>query len=208
MHWGQTRHAISPPRQRWRGFTLIELMVTVALVAIVLAIGVPSFQTTIRNNRLSSYANEFLSALNLARTEAIRRRQPVVLCKSADGSFCQTDGKNWEIGWIVFVDSDPSGAKNLRDSTEPILRVWPAFPAGYTLRPNSTNFYDSLGYGADGSVNNNKVGGTFALCYQDNRVGAKAIVIKPLRPRLGQDSNGNRIPETDGGADISSCYTS
>ena len=192
-------------RGRARGFTLVELMVTVAVAAVVLALAVPSFQTTLRNHRLTTYANEFIAALNLARTEAIRRGKAVVLCKSANGSSCQTGGNNWEIGWIAFVDSDPSGTKNSRDSTELILRVWPALPAGYTLRPNHNSFYNSISYGADGSVNNNKIVGTFALCYQNNRVDAKAIVITHLRPRLGQDTNGDQIPEGKDGQNIRSC---
>jgi type IV fimbrial biogenesis protein FimT len=187
-----------------RGFTLVELMVTVAVAAVVLALAVPSFQTTLRNHRLTTYANEFIAALNLARTEAIRRGQRVVLCKSANGSSCQTGGNNWEIGWIAFVDLDRNGNnENTRQATEPILRVWPALPAGFTLRPNN-NFGNYLRYGPDGSANNI---GTFALCYHNNRVDAKAIVITRLRPRLGQDTNGNRIPENDSG-DITSCFTS
>ncbi|GAB6049938.1 hypothetical protein JCM16106_07820 [Hydrogenophilus islandicus] len=191
-------------RGRARGFTLVELMVTVAVAAVVLALAVPSFQTTLRNHRLTTYANEFIAALNLARTEAIRRGQPVVVCKSQDGNTCLEGGNKWEVGWIAFVDLNGDDKRQTTGSTpEPLLRVWPALPAGFTLRPNN-NFDNYLRYGPDGSANNF---GTFALCYQNNRVDAKAIVITRLRPRLGQDTNGNRIPENDSG-DITSCFTS
>jgi type IV fimbrial biogenesis protein FimT len=170
------------------------------VAAIVLAIGIPSFQTTIRNHRLAAYANEFMAALNLARTESIRRSQPVVLCKSANGTSCEENGKAWEIGWIAFVDLN---GNNKKDANEPLLRVWPALPAGFTLRPNANHFGTFLRYGPNGSANNID---TFALCFENTKVGARAIVITRLRPRLGQDTNGNRIPENDSG-DIGSCFT-
>ncbi|MGB5065269.1 MAG: GspH/FimT family pseudopilin, partial [Candidatus Competibacter sp.] len=71
---------------RKSGFTLIELMITVALAAIVLTLGVPAFQETIRNNRLATTVNDFISSLNLTRSEAIKRGTRVTLCKSANGT--------------------------------------------------------------------------------------------------------------------------
>jgi type IV fimbrial biogenesis protein FimT len=101
------------------------------------------------------------------------------------------------------VDCDGDGTQD-KDSCEETLRTWPALPEGYTLRPNN-NFDNYLRYDPQGAANNI---GTFALCYQEKREGAKAIVITRLRPRLGIDSNGNQIPETDSGDDIASCFTS
>jgi type IV fimbrial biogenesis protein FimT len=148
-----------------------------------------------------------MAALNYARSEAIRRGVPVALCKSSSGTSCDTGGNKWEIGWMAFVDAN----KNKKwDSGEDILRTWPALPEGYTLRPNTNNFYNYLRYNPQGAVDNNSVGGTFALCYQEKREGAKAIVIKPLRPRLGIDSDGDRIPEKDtdsGYENIASCLS-
>ncbi len=189
-------------RGRARGFTLVELMVTVAVAAVVLALAVPSFQTTLRNHRLTTYANEFIAALNLARTEAIRRGQPVVVCKSQDGNTCLEGGNKWEVGWIAFVDrnGDYKRQENA-DPPESLLRVWPALPAGYTLRPNN-NFFNFVRYGHDGSANNP---GTFAICFNNQKVDARTVVITRLRPRLGQDSNGDRIPEKENKNNIESC---
>ncbi len=183
-----------------RGFTLIELMVTVSVAAVLLGLGVPAFRQTIISNRLTSAANEFMAALTYARSEAIRRGVPVALCKSSDGANCSLGGNKWESGWMAFVDANRDGKWN---SGEEILRVWPALPDGYTLRPNN-NFDNYLRYDPQGAANNL---GTFAVCYQNQTQGAKAIVITRLRPRLGKDTNGNRIPETDSG-DIASCFTS
>ncbi len=187
-----------------QGVTLIELMVVLAIAAIMLTVAVPSLRESFTRNRLTNQANTFMAALNLARTEAIRRGQSVTLCKSSDGNSCQTTGKNWEIGWIAFVDTDKNGTRNTGSgSTETLLRAWPALPSGYSLRPNA-NFDNFLRYNPRGEANNQ---GTFAICYNNQRVDAKAIVITRLRPRLGHDRNGNRIPENDAG-DISSCFTS
>ncbi|MCX7607927.1 MAG: GspH/FimT family protein [Anaerolineales bacterium] len=151
------------------------------------------------SNRLTSATNEFMAALNFARSEAIKRGQSVTLCKSSTGTSC-TASSNWEQGWIAFVDANANGSL---DSGETVLRVWPALPAKYSLRPNN-NFNNYLRYDPRGAANNL---GTFAICYNNQKVGAKAIVITRLRPRLGLDSNGNKIPENDSG-DITSCFTS
>ena len=91
-----------------RGMTLIELMITISLLAIVIAIGLPSFTGAINGSRLSSAANELSSALQVARAEAVRRNRSVVLCRSDDQLTCST-GAQW-IGWLVFVDLDANGA--------------------------------------------------------------------------------------------------
>lgn len=83
-----------------RGFTLIELMVTVALVAILMAVAVPSMTTFQRNAQLTSFSNTLLSAVNAARGEAMKRGQSAMVVP--------TDGNNWSSGWVVFVDLDRS----------------------------------------------------------------------------------------------------
>jgi type IV fimbrial biogenesis protein FimT len=85
----------SPSRGRHEaaGFTLVELMITVAVLAIVLAIGVPSFSAMIRRNQLVSTANEISATMNLARMEAIRRNRRVEICPSTNGTTCS--GSNW-----------------------------------------------------------------------------------------------------------------
>ena len=98
------------------GFTLIELIVTMALAAIILTIGVPSFREALQNNRRATQINEIISTFNIARSEAIKRGVQVTLCKSTNGTSCNTTacdastGNNcWEQGWITFSDSDGDG---------------------------------------------------------------------------------------------------
>lgn len=97
------------------GFTLIELMFTLIVLAVLLGIGVPNFRDFIRNSRLSSAANDLLADLNLARSEAVKRRVPVTLCKSTDGTSCATDNAAPFLRWIVFVDDLNSAVASTDD---------------------------------------------------------------------------------------------
>jgi type IV fimbrial biogenesis protein FimT len=83
------------------GFTLIELLVTIALMAVLLRLAVPSFQSTMLSNKLASYSNDFVGAVQFARSEAVKRNAQITLCRSADGSTCATSG-SFEQGWIVM----------------------------------------------------------------------------------------------------------
>ena len=184
---------------RSAGFTLIELIVTIAIAAIVLVMGVPSFQDTIRNNRLATQANELISALNLARSEAIKRGVTVSICKSANGSTC--GGSGWSNGWIVFVNRDNDSPAQV-DAGEEILRVYGPVPTNYSLNANN-NFTNYISYRPTDRSNNI---GRFVLCEGGQLNYSRAIFINITgRPRLGQDNNHNNIPEDDSGNDITSC---
>lgn len=102
----------------WGGFTLVELMVTLAVLAIVLVIGVPGLQALVNGNRLAASANEAIASLQTARMEAIRRNRRVVVCTSTstnagDSASCATAGID---GWITFVDSDRSNSFSAGDT--------------------------------------------------------------------------------------------
>jgi type IV fimbrial biogenesis protein FimT len=168
------------------------MMITIAVAAILLGLGVPSFIEMTVRNRLTTYSNDFVASVNYARSEAIRRGKPVSICKSSSGTGC---GGTWSDGWIVFVNTNNDNARAL-DGTEPLLRVHEALAGGYTLDPNSP-FDNYVTYRADGSAN--QLGGTFAVCHDGNTVGARAIVLTSLRPRVGKDTDGDGIPNKDGG---------
>jgi len=87
-----------------RGFTLIELMVTIAVLAVVLAVGFPNFVALINSNRLTGAANDLVGDIQYARTEAVRRNARVTMCASADNLNCAGAAGNWQ-SWIVVVEN-------------------------------------------------------------------------------------------------------
>ncbi len=95
--------------KRQNGFTLTELMVVVAIVAILLSVGVPSYRYITTSYRMSSEVNGLLGDLMYARAEAIKEGQGVTVCVSTNGTGC-TGGAGWHGGWIVF--SNPTNAAN------------------------------------------------------------------------------------------------
>lgn len=93
------------------GFTLVELMFTIVVLAVLLGIGLPNFRDFVRNSRLTSAANDLIAAVNLARSESIKRRVPVSVCSRKPGAAA-CDGGDFSTGWIVFVDPNGNGDRD------------------------------------------------------------------------------------------------
>ncbi len=89
--------------KKQNAFTLIELMVTLAVLAIVIGVAIPSFTKQITNSRSLTVGNDLVTALNFARQEAVKRGKRVSICPSTDGATCLTSG-DWAKGWLVFED--------------------------------------------------------------------------------------------------------
>jgi type IV fimbrial biogenesis protein FimT len=88
--------------RRVRGFTIVELMVSLIVVGILLGLAVPSFRDAALSSRLTGYANDLVASVQVARSEAIKRNLTVTLCASVNGSTCAA-GVGWEVGWIILA---------------------------------------------------------------------------------------------------------
>ena len=160
------------------GFTLLEVTFTLAAGAILLGIGVPIMGGLIDSNRVAGQINSLRGALALTRSEAIKRNQHVVLCKSADGQNC-TGNSTWEKGWIVYVDANHN---NSRDKTESLILVQGELPNGHTLDYHGFGSHNYVVYRPTGITQMN---GTFILCAPNSPERSKALIlIKTGRVRL------------------------
>ena len=141
-----------------RGFSIIELMLTITVMGILLGIAVPSFMDTVRNNRLISQNNEFIGSLNLARSEALKRSGSVSVCASADQLTC-SGSTNWTTGHIVFSDANANGTF---DGADEMLQAAGAVPPEFTINAS----HSFMRFGATG-MNALNVQRTFELVRTD-----------------------------------------
>jgi type IV fimbrial biogenesis protein FimT len=129
---------VSKPKYRRQGianasgFTMIELMMTVAIGAIVLVLAVPSFRYVTNANRIAAEINGLLGDLQFARSEAIKEGRTVTVCVSSNGTGC-TGGTAWQNGWIVFSDPVNFGVV---DAGETVFRSQKTFSGTDTFVSN------------------------------------------------------------------------
>ena len=146
------------PDKVGRGFTLIELMVAIAVVAILMTTGVPAFSSLIGNNRLAAQAADFQGSLGYARSEAIRRGQNVVV-----GASQPVTGNQFGGGWVMWVDSNSNG---VLDAGEVTLKSH-ADLGGNTFKSSGTQ--TTVSFLPTGFLN---AASTFTIKLCDNRTGA------------------------------------
>jgi len=125
--------------RRSNGFTLVELVVTIAVLAILVTMAFPSFQGVIRSNRLAAGHNELIGLVNLARSDGVRNNQGGGVCGSSDGTSC--DGK-WSAGMLAFSDTSGDGQFQ---SGEPVLRFNQVSPGMVATGPQTLIAFDARG---------------------------------------------------------------
>ncbi len=129
------------------GFSLIELMVVIAIAAVLAGLAVPSFQEMIASSNLTSTTNDLIATLARARSDAIRRGKRVTVCMSADRVACTTSG-DWTQGWIIFKVNDRSATTATVESTDDITAVTAVLPNNISVKATDTYF----SFSADGQA--------------------------------------------------------
>lgn len=175
-------------RRRGRGFTLTEMLVTIALAASMTALVAPSVAQYVASTQVSSATTNMMASLYLARHEAIKRHGRVVLCKTSDGNHCAHSG-GWEQGWIVFHDVNNNG---LREEAEQIIQQQMALSGSLRMTGNSP-VARYISYGSLGStllVGGAFQAGTLTLCRPaaDSVDGRQIILNAAGRPRVQKAS--------------------
>lgn len=132
-----------PREQHSSGFTMLELIIVIAIVGVLIALGVPSFKYVTTANRIASEVNGLLGDMQFARAEAIKEGQTVVVCVSSNGTTCANSP--WNNGWIVCSDPANDGSC---DGGQPIYRVQKPFTSTDTFIAGGNT--DALTFNRDG----------------------------------------------------------
>jgi type IV fimbrial biogenesis protein FimT len=176
----------SPRRSRAapRGVTLVELLVVIAVAAVLAGTVAPPLTRFVKSVRLTSATNDLLGGFILARSEAVKRNSRVVVCKSSDGASCASSG-GWDQGWIVFHDTNNNG---LHEFAEEIVQKGQPLDAGLHLAGN-LNVARYVSYTARGDTKLAGGGfqaGTITVCNRspDTSEARQIILSSTGRPRV------------------------
>jgi len=168
--------------QKSAGLTLLEMVMTVSVIAGLSILAVPGLNTMLLDARRTAAVNDFLQALFLARSEAITRGEVVSVCKSPDRDQCAHRAPEWTSGWIVFVNRDRDEPPQ-RDHGETLLAAFPGMEGG-RVTSNRSAFSFRPYYHA-------VVNGTVTFCDRRGAAHARAIIVSHTgRPRLSRQGPG------------------
>ena len=172
--------------RRARGLTLVELVTTLAVAGISLAVLVPSWNGMAERSRVTTTANLVLTHLRYARSEAVHRNTMVSVCPSNDGDTCSGDPHGWHNGYLVFVDSDGNRS---RSPDEALLRVEGAKAPG--VRLHTTTGRPAIRFRPDGGAWGTNA--TFSVCAGEDESAYRAVILYGTgRARVDRRTPGNR----------------
>ena len=167
-----------------KGITLLELILTLSIVGVLGTLAIPTLGNLYHDAGRVATVNEFVHALALARSEAVMRSDMVSLCKSADGNSCMNRAPDWNIGWIVFANTD-GDEPPVRDANEPLLQVYAGWRNGHIT--SNRNSYSFRPY-TQGVLN-----GTVVFCDPRGSAWARALILNHAgRPRVAQRDSANK----------------
>ena len=172
------------------GFTLIEMLVAVLIVGVLLLVAAPGFSDLISNNRMVSEVYVMRATLSHARSEALARRAPVVVCPTTDGLAC-ADSNDWSSGYMTFVDTDDNNVANPTDPDEDIIQWEPRQSPVDILFDNASK---RVRFGGQGVALGFE--GTFTFCDSRGAGDARALILNPvgsLRAALDIDATPDGI---------------
>jgi len=166
---------------RSSGYTLLELLITLAVGAVLVTLAIPAFTGLVLDSRLTTAVNRFVHGMYVARHEALKSGADVALCRSPSGKQCTQVGR-WETGFIVFLNRDRDDPPRV-DKGEPILQVEGALPAGSILANRSAFVFRPWG---------RSVNGTLTFCDRRGTGRARAVVVSYTgRPRATSAAEAN-----------------
>ena len=177
-------------RQTQSGFTFIEMLVVIAIVAITTAIALPSFNAIINNNAISVGVNELVGDLTYARNEAAKRGMRVVLCRSANpgaaNPTCGGTANTWTTGWLVFAVSDNNRVVPLYDTNQGDVLLATGQPVNSAIVIRSSSAANkNFEYNPDGTSNEGGNTAYFAFCDNRGVDYGRVITILPVgRPKV------------------------
>ena len=164
---------------RYSGYTLMELLVAVAVIGILLSVAAPGFQSLLKDSRLVTTNNKIASVLRFARSEAIKSSSGVTICPRSTDTACGTD---WNGGMLVFHDALSDGSPLVLDSSDSIVRIISTSPSGLTVsasatvRPSTTSSSQtSIRFTGRGQPN--WTNGTWLICDERGDQFARALIV-------------------------------
>lgn len=183
----------APYSSRTRAFSLHELLVTLAAASTLAAVAIPAFQGMLARQRVATAANELLTALYAARSEAIKRGEHVALCPSTNNDDCASAGAGgtfWHPGYVLYADRN---ANRTRDPGEPVLR---RFEPSTEISIRTSSSRDHVSYLPSGLSSGSNL--SFALCSRDGKNGRAVIVANSGRARIASRLPDGRAPCAQG----------
>jgi type IV fimbrial biogenesis protein FimT len=171
---------------RQDGYTLVELLACLAVMAVMAGVAVPSMRGLWLDAARTREVNQFVQAVHLARAEAIKRNGLASLCASAGTATCAAAGTPWQQGWMVFANLDAESPAQ-RDADEPVLQTYGAWPSGSITGNRSTLSFRAFGQAG--------ITATFTFCDTRGSDAARAVIISQTgRPRVAtRKSNGDPL---------------
>tara|TARA_R110002049_G_scaffold264278_1_gene440418 strand:- start:6300 stop:6866 length:567 start_codon:yes stop_codon:yes gene_type:complete len=169
---------------RAKGFSIIELMVVMLILAVLLGVGAPAFVETVRNNRMLTEVYALRATLANARSEALARRVTVIVCESIDSTGCAADPNAWSEGYLAFADDDGDGAADPNE----IIVTRAVNAAGLTISFTGGPGVTGPGFNPRGDSLN--FSGTFTFCDERGPTSAAALILRnPGDARAAEDTD-------------------